>query len=485
MNRLLSRWAYGFEIVAAIALVAAALPAECGFASARPEEGPQQAPPTQAPPSQPPAQKAPPASQNQQQAPPSAKPATTPGAPTGNPGAAQPGADEPDPEAELQQALQSAGNDRAALVQNLEEYLKKFPNSPRKDAIYHALVDPYIQLRQNAKAIEYAERCVAANPGDTEMTMIAANLLELQGDDGSLQRAIGYVTSVLESVQKASIEEKPARDSEADWIAEKKGAVMTLYLLRGKLEVERHATDAAIADLQASYKTEPNPGAAMKLGELAETQKKSDEAIEQYLLAFVLPSRQGSNVDLEVVSKKLGDLWQASHGSQAGLGERILATYDKVNRPESSSVILPNAGAKDPYAFVLSQPGVTTQLKMADERGKVVVLDFWATWCNVCRESEPMLEQVGKMFARAKDIVFLAVNNDEDRARVAPYLEKQKMSGTVVFADGLDDLFGVRALPTFIVLDRNGKVAYRAEGVDEDTFVASLMRVILQAQKTP
>jgi thioredoxin-related protein len=89
------------------------------------------------------------------------------------------------------------------------------------------------------------------------------------------------------------------------------------------------------------------------------------------------------------------------------------------------------------------------------------------------------------MFARAKDIVFLAVNNDEDRARVAPYLEKQKMSGTVVFADGLDDLFGVRALPTFIVLDRNGKVAYRAEGVDEDTFVASLMRVILQAQKTP
>jgi thiol-disulfide isomerase/thioredoxin len=389
----------------------------------------------------------------------------------------------PDPEAELEEAVKSAGNDRAAFVRNLEAYLKKYPDSPRKMEIYHALVDPEIQLRENAKAIEYAEKCVAANPSDTEMMMIAANLLELQGDDAGMQRAIGYVTTVLESVQTASIDEKPARDSEADWVAEKKGAVMTLYLLRGRLELEHHATDAAIADLKASYKTEPNPGAAMKLGEIAETQKKTDDAIDQYLLAFVIPSRQGSTVELAEVRKKLGDLWLASHGNQAGLGERILAIYDKVNLTSKSSASTPNEGVKDPYAFVLSKPDATKPLAMSDERGKVVVLDFWATWCNVCRESEPMLEQVGKLFAQSKDIVFLSVNNDEDRARVAPFLEKQKMSGTVVYADGLDDLFGVHALPTIIVLDRSGRVTYRAEGVDEETFVASLMKVILQAEK--
>ena len=436
------------------------------------QQGAQQAPPVQTPPTQPP---------------PAQPPAVRPTPPAGSrPNSAAPTASipaAPDPEAELQQAVQSAGNDRAAFVRNLEEYLKKYPETPRKAEIYHALVDPEIQLRETTKAIEYAERSVEANPSDTEMMMIAANLLELQGDDASLQRAIGYVTTVLESVQTASIEDKPARDSEADWLAEKKGAVMTLYLLRGRLEKERHATDAAIADLHASFKTDPNPGAAMKLGEIAEAQKKTDDAIEQYLIAFVLPSRQGSTVDLDVVRKKLGDLWQASHGSQAGLGERILATYDKMNPAASAAAKNPNDGAKDPYAFVLSRPDAEKPIAMADQRGKVVVLDFWATWCGVCKESEPMLEQVGKMFAQSKDIVFLSVNNDEDRSRVAPFLEKQKMSGTVVFADGLDDLFGVHALPTFIVLDRNGKVAYRAEGVDDETFTATLMRVILQAEK--
>jgi thiol-disulfide isomerase/thioredoxin len=468
MKRLILHIAF----VSSIILLAVATFPGNGFAVARAEPRQQQAPPVQTPPTQtPPARPSaplplPPAAQ---------QPAMRP------PVAPAPAA--PDPEAELKEAVESAGNDRAAFVHNLEEYLKKYPDSPRKLEIYHALVDPEIQLRENAKAIEYAERCVAANPSDTEMMMIAANLLELQGDDAGLQRAIGYVTTVLESVQTASIDEKPARDSEADWVAEKKGAVMTLYLLRGKLELEHHATDAAVSDLQASFKTEANAGAAMKLGEIAETQKKSDDAIEQYLLAFVIPSRQGSTVDLAVVRKKLGDLWLASHGNQAGLGERILTTYDKMNLSANSSVSTPNAGAKDPYAFVLSKPDASNALTMADERGKVVVLDFWATWCNVCRESEPMLEQVGKMFTQSKDIVFLSVNNDEDRARVAPFLEKQKMSGTVVYADGLDDLFGVHALPTIIVLDRNGKVAYRAEGVDEETFVTTLMKVILQVEK--
>jgi thiol-disulfide isomerase/thioredoxin len=221
----------------------------------------------------------------------------------------------------------------------------------------------------------------------------------------------------------------------------------------------------------------------MKLGEIAEVQKKPGEAIDQYLLAFVLPSRQGSTVDITVVRKKLGDLWQASHGSQAGLGERLLAAYDNLGPSPVLGATGPNAGAKDPYAFVLSRPGAGAPLKLADERGKVIVLDFWATWCGICRESEPLLEQVGKMFSQSSDIVFLSVNNDEDRNRVSPFLEKQKMSGTVVYADGLDDLFSVHALPTFIVLDRKGKIVYRAEGVDQQTFVANLMRVILEAQK--
>ncbi len=411
----------------------------------------------------------------QQQAPPAKVPPAA--------GAAQNTTPAVDPEVELKATIEAAGNDRAAFVRNLEEYLNRYPQTPRKAEILRALIDANMQLREPAKALDAAERDLAIDPEDTSTLMLAANLLEQQGGDANLARAIGYVTRVYERVEKTSIEEKPARDSEADFLSQQRSAEMTLLLVRGKLEHDRLAYDAAISDLQASYKLKPNPDAALQLGEIAEMQKKTDAAIEQYLLAFVIPSMEGAEVDRAEVRKKLGNMWQLAHGSQAGLGERILETYDRLYPPTKSDDANPNASAKEPYAFVLGRPSGSAPLKMSDERGKVVVLDFWATWCGPCREVEPLIEQVGQMFKGSSDIVFLALNSDDDRTRVAPYLAKQKIAGTPVFADGLDALLNVHALPTVLVLDRTGKIAYRSDGVDPNTFVTSIMMAILNAEK--
>jgi thiol-disulfide isomerase/thioredoxin len=384
----------------------------------------------------------------------------------------------------LQKAIDAAVNDKAAFVKNLEEYLKRFPDSQRKPAIYRALVEAELALRNQTKALEYAELTVKADPEDSSMMLMAANILEDHGDDAGLQRAIGYVSTVLDRVQKTSIDEKPARDSEAEWRAQQKDTEMTLYMVRGKLEAKRHAYDAAIADLQASFKIEPNPAAALELGQVAELQKKPDQAIEQYLIAFVLPSLEGAEVNRADVRKKLGNLWQQAHGSQAGLGERILQTYDKLNEQPKSDAAAPNSEAKEPYEFVLARPDGSAPLKMVEERGKVVIIDFWATWCGPCREAEPLLDQVAQMFKGSSDIIFLALNSDEDRTRVVPYVAKEKITGTLAYADGLDELLNVRSLPTVIVLDRTGKISYRSDGIDPDTFQASLAEAILQAAKT-
>jgi thiol-disulfide isomerase/thioredoxin len=385
----------------------------------------------------------------------------------------------PDPEAELQQAVESANNDSAALVKNLEDYLKKFPDAPRKPEIYRALVEASLQIRDSTKALDYAERLIAIDPTDAQVMLLAAGMLEQKGDPASLERATDYTSRVLDQIQRATPDQRSDQESAEDWATNRKHAQVTVLLMRGRLEMDSEKYDDAKKDFEAAYQILPNPAAAMHLGEVAEIQQHPDEAIRQYALAFVLPDQDDATVDRAVLRKKLGNLWRLQHGSDAGLGERLLQAYDEdatVTKPTATPA--PNQGVKDPLQFVLSKPDGTTPFQMQSAKGKVVVLSFWATWCTPCRELEPQLTTLQQDYAGRNDIVFVAVNTDEDATRVQPYLQQVHVFGAVVFADGLNELLGVKDLPTLMILDRTGKIAFRADGYDHDTSVSQLKTAI-------
>ena len=65
---------------------------------------------------------------------------------------------------QLQKAIDASANDRAALVRNLEEFLKKYPQSSQRPQIYRALVESSLQLRDFPRAVDYSERLVSLNP---------------------------------------------------------------------------------------------------------------------------------------------------------------------------------------------------------------------------------------------------------------------------------------------------------------------------------
>src|SRR5947208_14301449 len=65
----------------------------------------------------------------------------------------------------------NSGNDRAALVRNLEAFLKETPDSHQRPQVYRALVEACLQLRDDARAAAYAERIVALSPDDISMTI--------------------------------------------------------------------------------------------------------------------------------------------------------------------------------------------------------------------------------------------------------------------------------------------------------------------------
>ncbi|MBS1867863.1 MAG: TlpA family protein disulfide reductase, partial [Acidobacteria bacterium] len=140
-----------------------------------------------------------------------------------------------------------------------------------------------------------------------------------------------------------------------------------------------------------------------------------------------------------------------------------------------------NASAKEPFDFLLRTAPAGAEYPLSAQKGKVVVVNFWATWCGPCRALEPLYEKAAAEFSADPNVIFLSADCDDDESLVAPYLEEVKPRTTVVFADGLDNLFRVEAFPTVIVLDRAGRIAYRTDGFGDSEFIPELSAAVHRA----
>ncbi len=104
---------------------------------------------------------------------------------------------------------------------------------------------------------------------------------------------------------------------------------------------------------------------------------------------------------------------------------------------------------------------------LKDYLGKVVMLNFWATWCPPCRREMPSMESLYQKF-QEKGFTVLAVNQWEDGDIVFPYLGQLSVfpSFPILF-DGKGEIaraYRVKGLPTTVLIDRQGRVVYRAVG---------------------
>jgi peroxiredoxin len=105
-------------------------------------------------------------------------------------------------------------------------------------------------------------------------------------------------------------------------------------------------------------------------------------------------------------------------------------------------------------------------IALEDLKGKVVVLDFWGTWCPPCVESVPELRNLHKRYSKEPSFVLIGISSDRDEDEWRQFTEKNKMvwpqyrdeNGRILRA------FGVRAFPTYVVIDHEGIVRFQSIG---------------------
>ncbi len=125
-------------------------------------------------------------------------------------------------------------------------------------------------------------------------------------------------------------------------------------------------------------------------------------------------------------------------------------------------------------AFAQSPPSIDLQdlqgghHKLEDYKGKIVLLNFWATWCVPCASEMPLL---GEMQARYKDklvIIAASIDDPADRDKLKPFLEKHKAGNLTLMVgptlDTLSDLGMGAALPDTMFFDSDGKLVAKSVG---------------------
>ena len=146
--------------------------------------------------------------------------------------------------------------------------------------------------------------------------------------------------------------------------------------------------------------------------------------------------------------------------------EHVQATLDDSQFAAAISKIEADNARRKQADFTLTElNGKTWTLK--ELRGKVVVVNFWATWCPPCRKEMPDLETLYKQF-KDQGLVILAIS-DEDGSKVRPFVAEQKVTYPILLDPGrkVNELFQIEGIPKTFVYDRGGKLV--AQSIDMRT----------------
>jgi thiol-disulfide isomerase/thioredoxin len=114
-------------------------------------------------------------------------------------------------------------------------------------------------------------------------------------------------------------------------------------------------------------------------------------------------------------------------------------------------------------------------LKMSDLRGRAILINFWATWCEPCRQEMPLLQEYADRYR--EKLAVLAVNNDEAPELVRSFVDELQLRLPVLLDPGakVTQLYRVRGFPTSVFIDSRGVIRYQHIGIINNETLAGYL----------
>ena len=401
----------------------------------------------------------------------------------------------PQPTIDEQQGLMRAlseGTSPVDLIRALEAHLAKYPNTVQRADIERSLAKAAIDSNDIPRIAKYGESAAATSADDyLLLDRLAYAFLILGGEDSArgqeyAAKAYKYARAFEDLMDKMPVATGKDAARRQDEQERAMGHAL-IYQARART-IQKDPVDALRLASRA-FSIYPSEESAREWAEVLLRSGQQPEAMIHLAEAFVIPDPYATDEKRQGDRLLLGELYAKQYGSEKGLGDMVLAAYDRVSttvetRRKKLLALDPNSSLADPMEFTVT--GLDgKKLPLASLKGKLVIMDFWATWCVPCRVQHPLYETLREHFWGRPDVVFLEMNADEDHTVVEPFLTAEMWDKKVYFEDGLARLLNVMNIPTTILIGKDGHMASRMDGFDPSTFLEQMTARIQELLDKP
>lgn len=232
-----------------------------------------------------------------------------------------------------------------------------------------------------------------------------------------------------------------------------------IFDTQANLFENQNETEKALEAYSLALEYLEQPETLLRRGLIYEAQENYEGALEDYIAALQLsPGKAEINTKVVEMYAKLNP----EADSRAFMKE-LHTSLDERRKEEVLSEMFqietPEFQLTDFNGRVLNNSTM---------KGKVVFVDFWATWCNPCRRELPEFQAFYDLYKNDPRIVFVAASTDQEKQKVQPYIDEMKFTFPVAYAEDTATKFGVEGIPSLFIIGPQGKIRYKIVGFDPD-----------------